>query len=120
MRSRVKTGDVIQIRRNGPNYITLGKVKDGEGVEFLAVTRNGNITECGKMKAPTSTAKPRVHIISGDSVKRVHGRRLVDMQSVISNDRRLGKHLTRTTTSTGIVTSAPNIAAQLEELASVI
>ena len=117
MRSRVKTGDVIQIRQNGPNYIALGKVRNNEGVEFIAATRNGNITTSGKFKkALPGAPKPKVHVIPGYSVKRVHGNRAVDLESVASQDRVLGRHLTRTTRSSGVNVDAPNLIAQLAEL----
>lgn len=116
MRSRARTGDVMQIRKNGPNYIVLGKVTDTDGVEFLAATRNGNITAGGIMKAGRNNQKPKVHIISGSSVKRIHGNRSIDMESVVSSDRRLNSHLSRTTISNGVPTDAPNIMAQLNEL----
>lgn len=120
MRSKVKTGDVIQIRRNGPNYIALGKVVDAEGVEHLAITRNGNITDGGMLKRSHPGRRPKVTIIDGDSIRRVHGTRSVDMESVMTLDRRLARHLQRTTQSTGVATEAPNIAAQLSELVSTI
>lgn len=117
MRSKVKTGDVIQIRRNGPNYVSLGKVRDGEGQEFLVATRNGNLTLGGQMKASQPGRRPKIKLIRGDEVKRVHGSRPVDMESILQRtDARLRRHLQRTTGTTGIVTEAPNIAAQVAEL----
>lgn len=121
MRSKVKTGDVIQIRRNGPNYIALGKVKDAQGEEFLVITRNGNITCGGELKRSQAGRKPIMRVISGKEVKRVHGSRSVDMATVINGiDRRISRHLHRTTSTTGVTTEAPNIAAQLADLASAI
>jgi len=112
MRSRVKTGDVIQIRRNGPNYIALGKVRDHNGKEYVAATKNGNVTVSGKMKR----GQTKIHIIKGDDVKKVHSSRNVDMASVCNSDRRLGNYLERTTRSNGVKTNAPNIMAQLQDL----
>lgn len=120
MRSKVKTGDVIQIRKNGPNYITLGKVVDNEGVEHLATTKNGNVTLSGRLKAGSANKKPRIHIVKGSDVKRVHGNRSINMESVISQDRRLGRHLRRTTASNGVITGATNIMAQIRDLAAEI
>jgi len=116
MRSRVKTGDVIQIRKNGPNYITLGKVRDAEGTELIATTRNGNITVGGKLKMGTGNQKPKVVLIYPKSVKRIHGSRPIDMESVVARNRVLSRHLTRTTRSTGVVADAPNIMEQVAEL----
>lgn len=120
MHSKVKTGDVIQIRKNGPNYIALGKVRDNEGVEYIAATKNGNISQSGAMKSPHrvdgSVRRPKIHIISGDRVKRVHGNRHVDMGSVVGSDNRLSTHLQRTTGRNGVHTDAPNIMAQIQEL----
>jgi len=116
MFSRIKTGDVIQIRKNGPNYIALGKVRDNEGVEYIAATKNGNVTQGGEMKKGLGQQKPKIHIISGNRVKRVHGSRSVNMESVVSVNRRLSSHLQRTTGRNGIVTEAPNLMAQIAEL----
>lgn len=116
MRSHVKTGDVIQIRRNGPNYIALGKVVDREGNQFIATTRNGNVTQSGKLKRGTGNHRPKIQLIYGGEVKRVHGNREVDMESVVSGNRRVGRHLQRTTRRTGVVTDAPNIMEQLHDL----
>ena len=117
MRSRIKTGDVFQIRKNGPNYISLGKVTDTEGNNFIAATRNGNITYSGQMKTVRGgTRKPKIHVLGGNAVKRIHGTRTVDLESVGRTDRTLASHLTRTTSRNGILSDAPNLLVQIADL----
>ena len=126
MYSKVKTGDVIQFRKNGPNYIALGKVRDADGVEWIAATKNGNITQGGAMVQPNPDRRnsrgevitPKIHIIGGDKVKRVHAHRSVDMASVCNVNRRLSTHLQRTNGRNGIPTEAPNIMVQIQDLAA--
>ena len=124
MYSKVKTGDVIQIRKNGPNYIALGKVRDHEGYEYIAATKNGNITLGGEMKrghgAGTSNRSPKIHLIDGSKVKRVHANRSVNIESVCNENRRLSTHLQRTNGRTGISVNAPNIMAQIDDLKAAI
>lgn len=122
MLSRVKTGDVFQIRKNGPNYITLGKVRDRDGIEYISATKNGNIGLDGKMKRaslPTGdrpARKPKIHVIKGNDVKRIHSSRPIDLESVTSRNRRLASHLERTDGRNGIRVEAPNILSQIADL----
>jgi len=118
MRSKVRTGDVFQITKNGPNYVALGKVRDNEGEDFIVATRNGNVTKGGEYKKSTGRNKPKVIIIPGTKVNRIHSNRIVNVDSAKSQDRRLNQHLCRTTSTTGVITEAPNIMVQIRELAS--
>lgn len=128
MRSKIKTGDVIQITKNGPNYITLGKVRGNDDVDYLAVTRNGNISQGGFLKRghPSTLAtgprviKPTIHVIGGARVKKVHSHRPVDMESIVRGSRRMSTHLQRTTRITGVFTDAPNVLVQIAELEAAI
>ena len=116
MRSRIKTGDVFQITKNGPNYISLGKVTDTDNNEYIAATKNGNINPNGVMKPRTGRSKGRIHILPSTTVKRVHGHRPVDIPSVCQVHRRLSSHLVRTTNRDGVLSDAPNLLTQIADL----
>jgi len=123
MSSRVKTGDVFQIRRNGRNYVSLGKVVDNEGSEYVAATLNGNISYSGEMKSPhlvgRQRRKAKIHVIAGTKIQRVNGFRTVNLESVtrIQGDG-VANHLVRTTTRNGVETDAPNILTQIRDITS--
>ena len=116
MRSRIKTGDLFQIRKNGRNYLALGKVTDTEGNDFIAATLNGNVDYSGKMKRRTGVGRGKVHILNSHNVKRIHGHRTVDIESVTRTQPRLRNHLGRTDGRSGVITEAPNVLAQIAEL----
>lgn len=124
MRSKIKTGDVFQIKKNGTNYVTLGKVVGPDGIELVTATKNGNIGPDGKLKLghqhptqPNKRVKPKIHVLVPSSVKKVHSNRRVDMESVIATGGTLVRsHLQRTTASNGVTIQAPNIIAQLADL----
>jgi len=126
MRSNVKTGDVLQIRSNGTNYICLGKVVDHENNEYIAATKNGNISYDGKMRKGTlvnsqMTIKPKIHVLRAGSVKRIHSNRTVDLESVSRvQGQGLTSHLIRTNSRTGVEVEAPNILATIREIANSI
>jgi hypothetical protein len=100
----------------GPNYVALGKVTDNEGNTFVAATKNGNITESGKLKAGRQDQTPKIHVIGGTRIKRIHSNRNIDLEQVCSNHRELGSHLERSNGRDGVATEAVNIPAQLREI----
>jgi len=106
MSTRLKTGDVFQIRRNGRNYIALGKAKDADGNQYVVATLNGNIGKEGKMRKKNGRSKSHVILQMGSNVKRIHDRRSVDIDSVYSVHRRLRNKIKLTDGRTGISTDA--------------
>lgn len=116
MKSKLKTGDVFQIRKNGRNYIALGKTTDNEGREFVCATLNGNINPDGTMRSRTGKGKAIIHAHAGTSVKRVHGHRSVDLVSVATVHPRVSRHLQQTDTRTGVLTDAANLIQQIREI----
>lgn len=124
MRSRVRTGNVIQIRNHGPNYIVLGKVQrpqeDGTTRDYICATRNGNITSDGKLKRGDADQKPKIHAFASHQVKRVHATRTVDVESVTTRNRTLRRVLSPTNGRNGVAVDAPNIVVQLSELTAAL
>ena len=116
MKSRVKTGDIFQIRKNGPNYITVGKVTDRYGNELIAATKNGNIDYSGNMKKRTGCSKGKIHILYPHEVKRIHGHRAINIASVEKVQPRIARHVVHTDRRNGVLIEAPNILAQILDL----
>ena len=118
MQSKVKTGDVFQIRKHGPNYIALGRVKDNDGNVFVAATKNGNVSQKGKFKKTSIKSSPKIQILGGDKIFRVHSNREVDMDSIVRNNKKVARFIERTTYRNGVTTEASNILVQISDLIS--
>ena len=116
-RSKVKTGDIFQIRSNGRNYVALGKVEKARtGESFVVGTLNGNINPDGTFKKRTGRGKGKIKLFRGNDVKRIHQNRTVDVSSVGRVHSVFSTKLQRTTNRNGIVTQCNNVFETIREL----
>lgn len=116
-RSKVRTGDVFQIRKNGRNYVALGKVeKRRTGEIFIAATLNGNINPDGTFKRKTGTSKGKIKLLRGNEIERIHQNRVVDISSIANVHSRLATKLQRTNGRNGVVTVGHNVPQTIREL----
>jgi predicted dinucleotide-utilizing enzyme len=118
MLSKIKTGDVFQIRNNGRNYVALGKAENREGDKFVVATLNGNINPNGCMKIRTGRGKGKVRLFKDTNIKRVHAQRTVDVASVGAVHPRLRNKIKPTNRKTGVVTKAANLLEQYKDIQS--
>ena len=93
MTTKVRTGDVFQRTKTGPNYIALGKAVFN-GQPYVIAVKNGKIKEDGKAKigqrivASRSSklgrkgTRPVLHAFKPTDIYRIHDNRHVDINSV--------------------------------------
>jgi len=118
MLSKIKTGDVFQIRKNGRNYVTIGKAENREGDKFVVATLNGNINMNSNMKRRTGLGKAKVRLFKDTDVKRIHAHRQIAIESVCAVHPRLRSKIRATTRRTGVVTNANNLLEQYKDIQS--
>jgi hypothetical protein len=129
--SRIKTGDIVQIRTYGQNYIVLGKAEHNDGSERIVLFKNGMIKNNGQVRKIAKTKryrlgktiiiekKPIIKIVKPYSIKRVHYQRDIDLLSVRRKYPKLSTILQWMDGRSGVKVSAPHImdvTSRLERL----
>lgn len=109
--ARVRTGDVAQIRQHGRNYIVLGKAQTTDGDEQVLLIKNGNVLESGQIRSFPRNRKPIVHVVNSGEIKRIHGRRSINLDDARIRIPGLSRVLIRMDNTNGIECSAPNLNA---------
>jgi len=108
--ARVQTGDIVQIRNNGRNYIVMGKAEHTDGTDRIILMKNGVIRPDGKMRVMPRRWTPTVKVINPNKIKRVHHRRQVDLADVSVKVPALCNVLFRMNSANGVNVMAPNIS----------
>lgn len=117
----LRTGDVVQIRNYGRNYIVLGKALDQNGSPVVVMTKNGNILNDGSSRQITVRnpitgrrvrCEARIFHCYPEEIRRVHGSRYVNMEDVkerLAPRQGLASYLVPTNAGSGLRISAPSV-----------
>lgn len=106
---RLVTGDVAQIRQYGRNYVVLGKGLNSKGEPIVFLVKNGMLNKEGQVIKLATGRHPRVFVVKPTEIKRIHGRRQVDLNQVRARVRGLADVLLRMDRKNGLVSNAPSI-----------
>jgi hypothetical protein len=111
--SRLRTSDVVQVRKFGRNYIVLGKAMAHDGVtQEVVVVKNGMIKKDGtvrKMRRGHRTDRPTVLTLDPKSIIHIHGRRTLDLNDAKAKLPGVAAHCVRMDATSGLDCPAPSI-----------
>lgn len=124
--ARLRTSDVVQVRKFGRNYIVLGKALGIDGItQQVVVVKNGMIKKDGtvrKMREGHRRDRPTVLTLDPKSIVHIHGRRTLNLNDARAKLPGVAAIVVEMNGTSGLHCDAPsigelqNMAGQLSNL----